>query len=422
MTRNRGLSEESFLTRMIREFFVLLFVVGVLEMLVRAGLVVVAFYTEEPRETKRIANNIAADVKSLMLNDGGPVAAKTMYPILKDTYDSLGYDIAVTPAPVTVASIEKTFDFTPHGIPVTFHSGIHREARVDLRAERMCLGCHRDAEPGQVLGSVRVRSYLTGHLVTWWQDAQKTAVGSMAKILFHTVVLYLLLRSRMAPLIGLRTAVSELSKAGATLRIRAEVRSGDEFGQLAHDINLFLDRVTHISEDLGAVLHRLSGLNLQLNQVRQRVEQRNESVRKRAEGLSQTPMQDARPVPGDDAGAGAATSLLAVVEALRGAEALPPDLAARLDQAAERLESQVTAARQAASTEEGGRERVAESLAGLHDDIAQMSHLVADMGLLEERMDGIAREGERLLRRLLGESAGEGTTEAGPAGGGGAAA
>ena len=95
-----------------------------------------------------------------------------------------------------------------------------------------------------------MRKTLTAHLQHWWHEAQVAGTVGMVNILLHTIVLYILLNARMAPVLALRDAVGLLAKAGSGLGTRAEVLSRDEFGQLARDINFFIDRVAHITEDL----------------------------------------------------------------------------------------------------------------------------------------------------------------------------
>jgi len=113
---NFGRFEQSFMFHMIRDFFLLLIVVAGLELGIRYLAVVYDFKVNEPQRVERSAEQLANDVKSIMLNSGGPIAAQTVYPILDRNYDSLGLSIAVVPSDVTIESIKQTFKFNPMGL------------------------------------------------------------------------------------------------------------------------------------------------------------------------------------------------------------------------------------------------------------------------------------------------------------------
>jgi hypothetical protein len=56
-------------------------------------------------------------VRSIVRNEGGPVAARTIYPILERNWTDLGFAVAVVPSDVTIRSIENVLDFVPAGMP-----------------------------------------------------------------------------------------------------------------------------------------------------------------------------------------------------------------------------------------------------------------------------------------------------------------
>lgn len=58
----------------------------------------------------------------------------------------------------------------------------------------------------------------------------------------------------MAPLLTLRSTVSSLAGGMMDLSPRAEVNSADEFGELARDLNHFLDRIGVVVHDLDRIL------------------------------------------------------------------------------------------------------------------------------------------------------------------------
>ena len=74
-----GRFEQSFMFHMIRDFFLLLIVVAGLELAIRYAVVVYDFKSNEPQRVERAAQQLAGDIKSIMLNSGGPTAAQTVY-------------------------------------------------------------------------------------------------------------------------------------------------------------------------------------------------------------------------------------------------------------------------------------------------------------------------------------------------------
>ena len=249
-----GSFEQSFMFHMIRDFFLLLLAVAAVEMAIRYAVLRYNFAQAEPARVARAAEQLANDVRSIMLNSGGPNAAQTVYPILNRNYDDLGLSIAVVPSAVTVDSMRTTRNMEAQGLPARWAVGEHREASVPMKAEQFCLGCHVKAQVGEVLGTVSVRSYLDRKEALWWQEVRVTAGALSLKILVHTILLFGLMKVRMAPLLALRATVSSLARGVMDLSPRAAVNSGDEFGELARDLNHFLDRITQVVSDLDRIL------------------------------------------------------------------------------------------------------------------------------------------------------------------------
>jgi hypothetical protein len=206
-------------------------------------------------------------VKSIMLNSGGPLAAQTVYPILDRNHDNLGLSIAVRPSEVTVESMKAMFRVTPQGLQRPWPEGAHQQAEVALKAEQFCLGCHVKAQVGDVLGTVAVRSYLARKEAVWWQEVRLTAGALSLKILAHTVVLLLLLKVRMEPMLSLRGTVGGLAKGVMDLGPRARVKTEDEFGELAQDLNHFLDRIALVVRDLDTILSEVISVGERLGSV-----------------------------------------------------------------------------------------------------------------------------------------------------------
>jgi len=271
--------EQSFMFHMIRDFFLLLIVVAGLELAIRYAMVVYDFQSNEPQRVERAAEQLADDVKSIMLNSGGPTAAQTVYPILNRNYDGLGLSIAVVPSDITIESIKQTFKLDPLGLVQLWPEGESNESSVQLKAEQFCLGCHVKAKVGDVLGTVTVRSYLSRKVASWLEEVRVTASALSLKIVIHTIVLFFLLKVRMEPLLALRTTAASLAKGVMNLSPRTKVNTKDEFGELAQDINHFLDRVKQIVNDLDTILSEVVSVGSRLGVLNRHLEQQLDGMR-----------------------------------------------------------------------------------------------------------------------------------------------
>jgi methyl-accepting chemotaxis protein len=279
VSRGAGGFEQSFMFHMIRDFFLLLLLVAAVELGIRYVSLRLDFMRQEPARVTAAATQLANDVRSIMLNSGGPLAAQTVYPILNRNYDDLGLAISVLPSAVTVASMLETFKTEVRGLQPSWPEGPHEEASVTLAAEQFCLSCHVKAKLGDVLGTVSVRSYLARKEAVWWQEVRLTAGALSLKIVVHTIVLFLLLKVRMEPLLVLRSTVSGLAKGVMDLRPRAAVRTADEFGELAQDLNHFLDRIGLVVTDLDRILGEVVAVGARLGALNRSLEQQVDGMR-----------------------------------------------------------------------------------------------------------------------------------------------
>jgi len=106
--------EQSFMFHMIRDFFLLLVLVATVEMSIRYALVRYDFASKEQGRVDQAAQQLANDVKSIMLNSGGPLAARTVYPILNRNYEDLGLSIAVVPSEGVIKNDAKPCNRRAH--------------------------------------------------------------------------------------------------------------------------------------------------------------------------------------------------------------------------------------------------------------------------------------------------------------------
>lgn len=396
-----GRIDQSFMFHMIRDFFLLLIAVTVIELGVRFGIVMYEFVEHDRQTVEQTANRLAADIKSIMLNSGGPVAARTVYPILRRNLDDLGLSVALVPAPVTVDSIQTKFGIEPRGIPPEWPSGRFNETRVTLTAEEYCLGCHVKAQLGDVLGEVTVRSYLSRRLDHWWSELRLTAVIWAVHIFTHTTVLFLLLKVRMEPLLALRSTVARLAKGIFNLSHRAKVNSADEFGELAQDLNHFLDRITHIVEDLDTILSRVVAVGHRLSQVTQQMDAHLARISDAGRAALRESLADS----GNSAAAlrEEAASMVTLLNSLTSQAAVPEADRSRLMEASARLHSSLRLAEFVLT----GTSRAAEEVVTLTREVHSFGHFSVEMALLEQRMQAVAESGQTLLARLTnGEAEG----------------
>ena len=402
-----GRFEQSFMFHMIRDFFLLLLVVAVVELAIRYVSLRLDFARNEPARVARAAQQLANDVKSIMLNSGGPLAAQTVYPILNRNYDDLGLSIAVLPSAVTVASMRETFKMEVRGLQPRWAEGEHEQAATNLTAEQFCLNCHVKARVGEVLGTVSVRSYLERKEALWWQEVRLTAGALSLKILVHTILLFLLLKVRMEPLLALRSTVAGLARGVMDLSPRAAVNTRDEFGELAQDLNHFLDRIGVVVADLDRILSEVVSVGARLGSLNRSLEQQVDSVRDASLQLLGEGAQRslaAQLLAAREAGSVQAlqNTLAQALAALEGGAALPPGAVPALHEQLRQLQ------------------RSFDNVAGVLRDVvppvvvgqAQSAEYQAfmtslrQMALLEATMQQVAESGQQVLQRLAQTGAG----------------
>jgi methyl-accepting chemotaxis protein len=387
--------EQSFMFHMIRDFFLLLVAVAAVEMAIRYVALRWDFARAEPQRVSRAAQQLANDIRSIMLNAGGPVAAQTVYPILNRNYDDLGLSIAVLPSEVTVASMKETRGMDVQGLRPDWAEGTHQAASVSLQAEQYCLSCHVKAKVGDVLGTVSVRSYLDRKEAVWWQEVRLTAGALSLKILAHTIVLFLLLQVRMAPLLSLRSTVSGLAKGVMDLSPRAAVKTEDEFGELAQDLNHFLDRIAGVVRDLDRVLSEVVAVGARLGDLNQHLERQLDGLR---DASVRGALDGGQLLAAREGGGFAARvqTLIQTLDALAASAQLPgaaepvlrPQLLS-LQRSAEALQAALEPAISPAEQSQmasAGYRAFAQSL--------------RDMAALEATMQAVAESGQQLLQRL----------------------
>ena len=389
-----GRFDKSFLILMIQDFFLVLLLVTILEFALKAGKVYWDYESNGVAQAEEVAQELVDNVISIMKNSGGPVAASALYPILDQNWRELGYEIAIEPSPATSAAIEQNFGYSPVGIPIAVMAdGTHKAAAVDVEAESTCTSCHSNVEAGDVLGTITVRNYLGRDFELWFEDVKLTLGLAVGKIIMHSVLLFLILRSRMEPLLRLRSVVSSLSKAYTDLGQRAEVRTSDEFGVLARDLNVFLDRIGRLVEELSLVLNRVVDVNDDILQVQGDLRTQVDGVVSRSRSLERDAMFRAKREPrlSNAWFDSVKHSIANLDETLSGINASP-----EASQLLEDLRAVVANAEDQISNSE----HLYLSLGKLGDEAEMLKGPLAEMTRLEERMVGVIETGTDLVSRL----------------------
>jgi len=394
-----GRFDQSFVIRMIRDFILALTLIVLFELGVQLALSMFQFETRDQETVELAAERLASDVRNIMLNRGGPVAARTVYPIIRRNYARVNLDIAIVPSAVTEESILRSQGFTPRGVPPEWREGDHKEASVALEAEEACLSCHVTARPGDVLGRVHVRKYRSARLGEFAHEARLTGILGMATVIVHTIVLFFLLRTRMEPLLGLRSTVSRLAKGRLDLSRRAEVRTDDEFGELAADLNHFLDRVCFLIEDLEGVLGKVSAANERLATVSGRMEEEVERLQAgTADALGRVvEMEQTATTLSGETLEGLET-LLSTLEELSDGGPVTTEVRDRLRAVTGRFRESSGAVREQMAR----LPELREVLVALAREVQDDSHYIGQVRMLGERLEAVARSGATMLERMEG--------------------
>jgi len=391
-----GRFDQSFVLRMIRDFFLLLVAVTAVELGVRYAAVIYEFQSHDREKVDLAAKQLASDVKSIMMNAGGPVAARTVYPILKRNFEDMGLALAIVPSEVTVSSMKERFNMEPQGVHPRWAAGRHNESTVPLAADQFCLGCHIHAKVGDVLGHVAVRSYLSTKLTAWWAEVRLMSMLWAINIIAHTIVLFLLLKIRMEPLLSLRSTVSTLAKGIIDLSHRARVKSADEFGELALDLNHFLDRIAHIVEDLDGILTTVVAAGHRLEQVSGQMNAQFEGIQHSVQLAIRYSLGEQAGNAAPGGGPDAIEAMVSTLDALAGDPRIPGEACQRLREMSGRL--------QAMQGQAGdflrGSARSGDALMNLSRDVHGFTHFLGEMAVLEEKMRTVAESGQTLLDRL----------------------
>jgi len=197
----------------------------------------------------------------------------------------------------------------------------------------------------------------------------------------------------MEPLLRLRSVVSNLSKAYTDLGQRAEVRTSDEFGVLARDLNVFLDRISRLVEELSIVLNKVVNVNDDILKVQGDLRAQIDSVVSKSRAIERDAMFNAKREPRlSNAWFDSMKRNTAELSDALSAVDAPPETTELIED----LRLVVGNAEAQIRNSEG----LYISLAKLGDEAETLKGPMAEMTRLEERMLSIVEAGTGLVKRL----------------------
>ena len=237
---------------------------------------------------------------------------------------------------------------------------------------------------------------------------QLTSLLGIGKIVLHTIVLFFLLKIRMESVLSLRSTIAELAKGASDLSHRAPIKSRDEFGELARDLNSFLDRIVHVIQDLSDVLANVLVVNRRLTQVHDQMESHLKEVDSNMTVASDNALRGQSIDPLLSRKWLDATQMLATtLQVISHEGRLPRDFDLHVERFCETLEAIAEQVERLASRHDGLTSDLKNLSRGLHE----FKYFLEEMAVLEEKMRGFASQGQTLLNRLTyveAEDAGEG--------------
>jgi hypothetical protein len=207
----------------------------------------------------------------------------------------------------------------------------------------------------------------------------------------------MLLKVRMAPLLELRSTVASLPTGVMNLLPRAGVNTEDEFGELARDLNHFLDCIAVVVTALDKILSEVVTVGSRLGTLNRQLEQQLDGMRDTAlsslgsgaeRGLS-TQLVVARE-------SGAFDVLAQTLDAMAITGAAPAGAVNPVRDQVARLRASFAAVAQALN-DAAPPVAVASSQSAEYRAFAQS---LREMAVLEATMQSVAESGQQLLRRL----------------------
>ena len=198
---------------------------------------------------------------------------------------------------------------------------------------------------------------------------------------------------------SLRATTAALAKGVMDLSPRAKVNSADEFGELAADLNAFLDRVKLLVHDLDQILGEVMSVGDRLGTLTRGLEQQLEDMRETSSKADSEGFQRSvsnQLVAAREAGAfGVLINTLDEVIATKYANSEDAEqLRLKLLGLKNSFLTVTDAVRVSATRTEAASSEVSQFLA--------ISQSLREMSVLEGSMQKVAESGQRLIDRLQG--------------------
>lgn len=200
----------------------------------------------------------------------------------------------------------------------------------------------------------------------------------------------------MGPLLGLRSVVSRLAKGGMDLTRRARIKSEDEFGELALDLNLFLDRICQIIEDLNEILTQETAVNQRLGELITQMDDQLNQTQTDVQGTIQRVLSHINRLPPSEQLTADLERLSAALDAISEDQPIPEETLRRLRKVLADYHETMSQAQQILQR----YEQLGQGLVGITQDTRSLSHLMRELDVLQDKMKGITASSQRLLKRL----------------------
>lgn len=200
----------------------------------------------------------------------------------------------------------------------------------------------------------------------------------------------------MGPVLDLRSVVSRLAKGGMDLTRRAKINSEDEFGELALDLNLFLDRICQVIEDLNEILTQETAVNQRLSELMTQMDDQLNQMQVDVEGTTHRVLSNIEHIPPSEDLTADLERLSTTLDSATKDQGISEETLQRLKQAITRYQDTLSQAQQVFHR----YEQLGQSLIDITGDTRSLSHLMGELNVLQDKMEGITQSSQRLLKRL----------------------
>jgi methyl-accepting chemotaxis protein len=232
----------------------------------------------------------------------------------------------------------------------------YRRATPDRANTVACLGCHAGARLGDVLGVLTVSIPMTAVKQAAAESLQRKALMIVAVVLVTLLIMYVMLRLAVLEPLAAMTAISrDIAEGEGDLTKRVPVRGRDEIGEMGGWFNVFIERLQGMIAQVAQVTDKVASAAVELSATA-------EEMSKGAECLTSRTVQTA-----------------AAVEQMN----------ATVGQVAQNSAKAASVAQEMVQTARDGGHVVAETVAGMEQISAAVTHSAAIIETLGKSSDQI---------------------------------